>query len=114
MPGTNFFFSTHVEPVSSPWTPRDRGQQRGGGGKWWRRRALPPGPLRLFHKRFSAIAVLPRQDQYKRGAVKSKLPPHNLLETRHFWANVSVRSASRGLPFSALAESRYNRPMQQY
>ena len=28
MPGTTFVFTTHVEPVSSPWTPRNRGQHR--------------------------------------------------------------------------------------
>ena len=27
---------------------------------WWRRRALPPGPQRLFHKAFIAIAVSQR------------------------------------------------------
>src|SRR5580692_4163181 len=47
MPSKRRAFTTRVEPLSPPQCP---------SGKWWRRRALPPGPLRLFHAPFIAIA----------------------------------------------------------
>src|SRR5487761_2263494 len=53
MPGKRWVFTTRVEPVSPPWPPGD------SGGEWWRRRALPPGPQRLFHTPFIAIAGKP-------------------------------------------------------
>ena len=51
MPSERYIFTARVEPVSPPCLallPR-----------WWRRRALPPGPLRLFHAPFIAIASEP-------------------------------------------------------
>ena len=52
MPGKKCVFTARVEPVSPPCAPRP-------GEEWWRRRVLPPGPQRLFHAPFIAIAGKP-------------------------------------------------------
>src|SRR5208282_274011 len=51
MPSEKWVFTTRVEPVSPP--------RPGQPGNWWRRRALPPGPQRLFHAPFIAVAGKP-------------------------------------------------------
>jgi len=55
MPGKNHVFTTRVDPDSPPLTFPHR-QTTDEKWNWWRRRVPPPGPQRLFHMTFIAIA----------------------------------------------------------
>lgn len=55
--------------IAPPGRPRDRSEN------WWRRRALPPGPTRLLHETFIAIADRSQHPQDRRVPLGGQCDP---------------------------------------